>query len=47
MRGWNKAKEKLPLPFGERAGVRGFRCSMEFKPSPGALKRADLSLRER
>jgi hypothetical protein len=37
----------LPLPCGERVGVRGFRIQLLCNPSPDALTRVDLSLWER
>ena len=43
----SRALSALPLPGGERVGVRGFRPLKVRNPSPGALARADLSLWER
>jgi hypothetical protein len=37
----------LPLPVGERVGVRGFLTLDLCNPSPDALMRVDLSLWER
>jgi hypothetical protein len=38
---------ELPLPVGERVGVRGLGLSIGYNPSPGTLTRADLSPWER
>jgi len=41
------SESALPLPVGERVGVRGFRTQFVCNPSPDALARVDLSLWER